>query len=408
MNAGIRNANFSDLINKANFQADSAGNFTLIGSLISQWNDLSRNGNNATQATNSFRPTYSGGEVQMPTQPLFLDMANTIDLTTFSHYLVFRRPTQSTLAQVGSKSENTSYQLQNRLIKFQLNGGTNGLGTWQVGGEEYYQVISIRRDGANFKIKCVDRNLVNLLAPNITTYPFKFSRICGQLGSQSADLYIKAFCVSDQYFSDAIDSYIINYLLDKHNILSGIGQSILGFGDSITQSYPWLTYIGNDMAMPIKNAGITGTLCSNVLGLPNSGQDRWPTDVVTRPYNDIVCILYGANDVAHTVSDTNFGIGLGAIVSGLISKGYNNRNICVVSTPYQAGGINAATLDLYNAKCVNVASTYNTKYADILTAFRNGGGDSLMQVGDASHLHPNTTTGSQLIADTVRASLQAA
>jgi lysophospholipase L1-like esterase len=159
------------------------------------------------------------------------------------------------------------------------------------------------------------------------------------------------------------------------------------------------------MSLSTCNLGISATLFTNNTALPNNGMDRYPSQVISRPYDDWFCFLYDTNDISAVIPASDWGADVNQMVVDLLSRGYNPRKIVLGTATYRQGNALAAELDAYKAQIVSICATHNLRLSDTLEAFRAypGGGDLLM----ADTIHPNAT-GQTVLKDTFFAAMQGA
>jgi len=392
----MKGVNLSQYMDLANLHSKDASQFTLVSSKISSWND----GISAwTQGTDANRPTLTGGI------PIF-DGSNDqvvrsaeISTTVFSMYLVLKDT--GAIGKIFLSAQSAS----DYMVHTSFSGGAfDGIGV-NVGGVSKaifragikgnrYSILSIRRDGNTLNARLNDRVLIqttNTFAGQNTLIARMMSFVSGGFAMAGG---VKAFCMSSQNLSDAVDLQVRNKLYSDYNLAADTAaENVVGFGDSNTVgtgSISYLVSLGNSLGVRDANAGISGSLCS--ASDAASGVTRYQAQVITRPYTDYVVIQYGTNDIMAGVSAATYASALNTIVGGLISAGYNPDKICLVSCPYQRSGANATALDNYRTEILSISTTYGTKYFDLLQDMRDNGGDTLLVTGDNVHLN-NTAQG---------------
>lgn len=397
----LTDSQFNTIFSSLNLQSDNAANFSLTSTSVNQWNDLSSSANHAT-GTSTSRPTYSASDVSFDGTNDFLQLGTEINLTgNFSIYIVYKKNALSNNKVLfgTSSAPDNYYQLNtNNTITVQHAGSSEGALIATQGQMTTYVVLSIRRQGNTYVMQANDRKLYfnsNLLVGTPAT---RIGLIGKRIAGASIDGHIKAFCVSSSYIDDSVDKRVKAYLYSKYNIPAEV--ALVGFGDSITFQNTWLDLLGTSLGLPTVNQGVSGSLLTN--NNPGNAQlsmrNRVGIYVISRYYLDKITILGGTNDILDFVTASAYAADLREIIQILLSYGYNPRNICVGSTPYQTSGANASTLDLYRTQIVSICSEYNVRYADILQAMRDNGGDALMADG----LHPNAS-GGVVIKDTFAA-----
>jgi len=174
----------------------------------------------------------------------------------------------------------------------------------------------------------------------------------------------------------------------------GPATRVCGFGDSnmVLGDVFFLEALASDLGVDALQLGISGSLLTNLAGTPaTSGIERYESQLIITPYTDYVVIQYGTNDIANSISAANYTIQLEEIVSALISIGYSPSRICLCSIPYWAGGAVSSTLDAYRTVILNIATTYGTRYFDLLQWMRDNGGNSLLT--DTVHLNSTGQAG---------------
>lgn len=373
-----------------NLQANDASNFVTSGGLVSQWIDRSPSANHAN-ATLTARPTLSGTEVQFNGSANALTLSSEINTNASSIYVVFKNLDTITANKMlygsstvsgedfrffgttGSGIEKTNYL---------VSGG--GALQSMYGGSVNYHVLGIRRSGSTITVSYNDRTLL-VVSNTLGTTAQKIGYLCRGVGGFFFKGNVKAFVVCSGSLSDSNHNGIVSQLMSRYSIPLAADKILISFGDSITASDSWSGPLATNLGLYEANLGIPGTRLTALNS--NSGIARFQSQIMTRPYSDRIAILYGTNDISGVVSDTVFAAALDTVLSTLISVGYNPRNICVGSTPYRTGNGNATELNAYRTQIVNLTSTYNTRYCDVLQAMRDGGGDTLM----ADAIHPNAT-----------------
>lgn len=386
-----------------NLQSNSAANFTTSSGKVTQWNDLSGNARHATQSNDTYRPLYNGGEILFDGTNDALQIPAEVTLSTFSFYAVVKSTDiTNTQAITGGNSSDSIGKTAPRDLLF--NGGENL--RYNLYGDEYYQVISCRRDGSTITIKVNGRTLFKT-SGTIGSQSHNFRYIgTGAFGPASLPWngIIRAVSISSSYLDDATDTQVLNALFTRYS-LPQTSDCVVGFGDSITYGQgatnalttAWMPLLKTQLGKAgYKNYGIGSSVCSNVAGSATNGQDRWDLNIPERPYSDTICILYGTNDISAggVYTATTYESALIEIVSGLIATGYAANKICIGTVPYRSNDGFASTIAQYNAKIASVTTTYGlrgpaTVYED-MKAYGNGCLDD--------SVHPNDI-GHQIIAD---------
>lgn len=396
-------------MDQLNLQSDSISNFTLVsGTKVSQWNDLSGNARHATQSNDTYRPLYNGGEILFDGTNDLLQIPSEITLSTFSFYAVVKSTDITSTQSIsgGNTSDNLGKVTPRDLL---FNGGENL--RYNLYGDEYYQVISCRRDGSTITIKINGRTTFKT-SGTIGSQSHNFRYIGSGAFGATANPWngiIRAVCISASYLDDATDTGVVNQLFQKYG-LPQTSDCVVGFGDSITYgtgasnalTTAWMPLLKTQLGkVGYKNYGIASTTCSNVAGATNNGQDRWDLHIVERPYSDTVCILYGTNDISAggSYTATTYESAITEIIAGLIAAGYSANKIAIGTVPYRQGDAQAATIASYNTKISSVAATYGIRVANVYANMK-AVGDSCM----ADTVHPNDT-GHSIIASAFQTAL---
>lgn len=385
---GLTDAQFNAFFDQLNLQA-VASQMVLTSTSVDQWTDISPATNNAT-STSTARPVFTGNVVTFDGSNDVLTLASEISIAgDFSAYFIISKPNTGNRPAFGSTSLSDQMQFNsNMTITLSFAGQTGGTLSGRPGGLTNTNIFSIRRSGSSYFFKINDRD--QLITSSLLTGGVKSLKI-GQLARSSAAAFLacgyKAICVASSYISDVDDQKIREYLYGKFSLPSQV--FLIGFGDSITDQDTWISNLGQAMNLPVANLGISGSRLTNVGATAGNGIGRYQSQVVSRNYEDRITIVYGTNDLG-AASNSVFATQYGTILSGLISAGYNPRNICISSTPYQTAGANASGLDGYRTEIIALAATYNVRYVDLLQIFRDQPSpDALM----ADALHPNAAGG---------------
>lgn len=374
-------------MDKINLQSNTTDLMTIgTGNRISSWRDTI--GNDFAQSTDSSRPTLTAGV------PLFdggdtLIKSSDVNLgTQYSMYIVFKNTGALDKIFFGANSA-TDYGMHSSSGPngFQLAIGGSTKGRWLAGhlGKRFI-VLSIRRSVNTFIVKLNDRTLIQ----TINTFAGEntlVSRLMAYTGGFTMTGGMRAFCASSQYVSDSVNTQIVNALYSRYSLASdNAADCVVGFGDSN------MTATGGGTALPVSlgtslslaplQLGLSGTLFTSGT---NNGNGRYSSQIITKPYTDKIVIQYGTNDVSAAVSAATYSPLFDTMISTLISSGYSPNNICICSIPYQQSGANASLLDDYQTALSNIATTYGTKYYNLLQAMRDGGGNSLLN--DTVHLN---------------------
>ncbi len=388
--------NINDYMDVLNLQSDNPSNYTVVSGGVSQWNDLSGNNNHAVQVTGSARPTNSSGVFTFDSGDSLV-LTNEIQRSVFSLYFVIKNNTTGFKNALGGSSAHAYTDSSNTISVFNI-GGAN---QWSLNayGNEYYQVLSVRRNGASLVMKINGRTLQQNSASGTLTGNFNLGFIGRSSGGASWVGVIRGVCMDSQYVDDATDALITNALFSKYN-LPEVSNAITGFGDSITVGTgssgggSWLTRLGIAKGRPIKRLGIGSTPLSNVGGFTNNGQDRYPIHLLERPYSDTICLLYGTNDIGLSYTTASYNTSLRAVIAGILAAGYSPSKFCVGHVPYQLANAQAAKIATMNG-IIDSASSDHGLLSPALTY------ELMLAVGDScmfDSLHPNNT-GHQLIAD---------
>lgn len=385
MMAGLNLSQFMDLIN---LQSKDSSQFTLVGSKISSWND----GISAwVQATDANRPTLTGF-------PLFdgndqLVRSAEISATVFSLYFIFKDTGAIGKIFLGAQSA-SDYMIHNNIassydgISISVGGVSKQVWTAGITGNRY-SILSIRRNGNTLTAKLNDRTLLQ----KISTFAGQATLIARLMSYTGAGFFmtggVKALCMSSSYLSDIDNQKVINKLYTDYNMASdNAAECVMGLGDSNTVgtlSTSYLVSLGTSLGVANANLGIIGSFLTALNS--SSGIARYQAQLITRPYTDYVVIQYGTNDILGSIAPAVYASALNTIVADLIAHGQNPAKICLCSNPYQRSGANATALDNYRTEILAIATTYGTKYFDLLQDMRDNGGDSLLNAADNVHLN---------------------
>lgn len=398
---GRFNWSFNSLFDQLNLQSDNASNFTLAGSSVTQWTDISPSLRHASQATAGNKPTFNiSSGVLFDGSNDWLTLGSEINQNVFSMYVVFMTPTpnQHTRSQVliAGTSRN-DFLLLTSPYSYILATAANGSISGFVGGEGVYQVLSIRVNGTSSVTKIDDRT-PKLPASSLSAPGYVFGQI-GRFNSGSFyGGYIKAIMISSQYLDDTNDDMVRRTLAQRYGLFNQAGKiSFLGdsnttgdnMGGTLSYTQRWAYQVATALGLSDVNLGINATALQSGT---NSGISRYSTQLVTRPYDDKVVILYTNN----TEITATYLTALETVVVDLISKGYKPRNICLSTPPYRMNNAQGSLLDATSAGIQTIATTYNTGFADVINALRNGGGNSLMF--DVNHVNQS---GAILVGQTI-------
>jgi lysophospholipase L1-like esterase len=381
---------YMDLIN---LQSDSSSYFTLSGSNITEWAEIS--GTKWTQSTSANRPLLTDGIPIFDGSNDQLLRASEISATTFSLYIVFKDTGAITKILLAANT-NSDYIMHDApsssYDSIQMATGGVARERWVAGiTGNRYSILSIRRNGNTLSAKINDRTLLTKTS-NFAGQATLIYRLMGFVsGGFNMAGGVKAVCMSSQNLSESINTSVINSLYSNYNLSSDTAtENICGFGDSNTVGQGVTSYLralSSSLNVADLNLGISGTRLTSGT---NNGISRWESQIVTRPYTDYVVLQYGTNDILNSVTASTAGSSLETIVSGLIGYGYNASKICICSPPYQQSGANATTLSEYNTAYQSIATTYNTKFFDLYTDIKDNGGDTLLS--DSVHLNASGQT----------------
>lgn len=336
------------------------------------------------------------------------DLGVEISLNTYSIFIVAKATSVPVSRQIllGGTSASDFISMeeqatQTRLLKINnvSSGGVDR--NFRLWGEEYYEVIAIRRNTSTIYAQTNNRELITLDGSSDSNVT-KIGHV-GKASDGSNPFIgtIRAVCISSTYLSNDDTEKAIDDLFTRYN-LPETSDAIVGFGDSITfgsaasnrLTTAWLPLLAGALSKPFKNFGISGSSLSGATG--DGGLARYGRQIAERPYSDTICILYGTNDVTGGVSSTVYQYALENIVKGLLLYGYTPNKIIIGTIPYQLSDANAATIATYNTVITNVCTLFGLNSpANIYDAMKNGGGDSIMD----DTVHPDNT-GHQIIADT--------
>lgn len=380
----------------ANLHSVDSSQFTLSGSQISSWND----GISAwTQGTAGNRPLLTSGIPIFDGSNDQLIRTAEISRTEYSMYMVFKDT--GAVGKIFLSAQSASdYFIHGAPASLYdaiaLNVGNVTKATFRAGlTGNRYSILSVRRTSNTFSVRINDRLLIqttNTFAGQATLIARMMSFVSGGFAMAGG---VKAFCMSSTNLSDTIDLQVRNNLYSIYNMASdNAAEWVAGFGDSNTVgtgATSYLRSLSTSLGVADANIGISGSRCSALNA--NSGVTRYTTQLISRPYTDYVVIQYGTNDILASISAATFATALNTIVTGLISAGYTASKICLCSCPYQRSSANATALDNYRTQIQNIATTYGTKYFDLLQWMRDNGGDSLLVAADNVHLNQTAQDG---------------
>jgi lysophospholipase L1-like esterase len=380
-----------DLIN---LQSYDAAKFTLSGSNITAWTEQ----DNVTQWTKGSAPypTLSSGVPTFAGSGTSLERSADINLTTFCAYAVVRLSGETTSNQAifASKTGTNWVALADSTYRSSLN--VSGSPLFQIAGGYRGKrdvVFWIRRTGNTVTMgynnsTCLQ--LSNTLAGQNTP----FGRLMGISGFSSFSMIgtLKSFVVTSTALSDTQHADTVAQLYNKYNLGSNTAiDTVIGFGDSNTVGQgvtSYLVAVASNFGTAYKQLGIAGSLFTTLNS--SSGFTRYPTQVYYNPYSDRLVIQYGTNDILSSVSSSTFSTEFNTMMTNLIAQGFNTNRICLCSVPYQRDNVNSSQLDAYRTVINTAATTYGTRYFDLLQAMRDGGGNSLLS--DNVHLNASGMT----------------
>jgi lysophospholipase L1-like esterase len=203
---------------------------------------------------------------------------------------------------------------------------------------------------------------------------------------------LKSFVVTSAVLTDAQHNDVVSGLYAKYNLSSNVAaDTVIAFGDSNTVGLGTTSYVNAvaaSLGLAYKNIGISGSWFAT--NNSSSGYARYGTQVVYNPYTDYLVIQYGTNDILNSASVITYATEFNAMMSDLISRGWNPNRICLCSIAYQRDNANASLLDDYRAAILASSVTYGTRYFDLLQDMRDGGGNSLLS--DNVHLNASGMT----------------
>jgi len=388
---GVMNGfNLAQYMDIANLHSVDTSQFTLVSTKISSWDDAI---SAWTQGTDANRPTLTSGVPIFDGSNDQLIRASEISATTFSLYLVFKDTGAVGKIFLGAQTA-SDYFIHNAPAgaydAIGMNVGGANKQTWIAGiTGNRYSILSIRRNGNTLTAKLNDRTLLQ----KTSTFAGQATLIARLMSYNGAGFFmaggVKSLCVSSQYLNDIDNQKVINKLYTDYNLASdNAAECVMGLGDSNTVgtlSTSYLVSLGTSLGVANANLGIIGSFLTALNS--SSGIARYQAQLITRPYTDYVVIQYGTNDISGSVSSSTYASDLNTMVADLISQGYNPDRICLCSVPYQRSGLNAAALDTYRTEILAIATTYGTKYFDLLQDMRDNGGDSLLNAADNVHLN---------------------
>lgn len=368
---------YMDLIN---LKSINQNQFTLTGSSIDSWND----GISAWTNTGTARPTLTGGI------PLFdggdqLVRASEISATSYSLYIVFRNTGGYTKTFLGAQTDSTYFIHQaNYNIEHAIGGVGKLILRSGIYSNKRYHIFSVRRSGNTFTIKINDRTAY-VTTNNFAGEATKIARLMAINSGFIMTGGVKAVMMSSSVLSDSVDQQVRDYLYTNYIWASSTVENVCGLGDSNTNGQGATSYLvglASSLGCAYLNLGISGTLFTSGT---NNGYGRFQSQVITRPYADYIVLQYGTNDVSAAVPVATYQPLFDSMVNTLITSGYPASKICICTIPYQLSNLNSSLLNDYRTALQTIATTYGTKYFDLLQAMRDGGADTLLS--DTVHLN---------------------
>lgn len=396
--------NWNLFFNEINLQGLPSTNLSLTGSSVNQWNSPN-GGRSASQGTAANKPTYADGFLSFDGTNDSLQLSTEITLALnsgFSIYIVAKITNTTTKNFFGAASTTArAATLVNECL--QLASAAGMAMTFDLGALENYNVICIRRalDGT-YTVSMNDRIALQRSSFGNQSDSIEIGNIGKASTSNWSKCIIAAFCVSRVQSSDVLHALIKSQFYSLYSIPLLSEPGVLGFGDSITFQNEWLQYLATDMGLHWINSGISGTYVTT--GHADNGLDRYVANTITYVYNDYLVMIYGTNDIDHSVTPAAVAAAIDTIVAGWIAAGYNPRKILIHSVPYRQAGAFATQL----AACVPliqaVATNRNCKFLDIYQLFLNQPSpDTLMK--DSYHMN---TAGGQITKNAQKPILLAA
>lgn len=405
--------------------ADTA-TITDTAGAVSQWNDKSGNGYNATQGTNANKPisgtrTINGlnvldfqgdDKVVLPSALHPLPQGNN---TVFIVGATDNTAASGTLLS-GTSSGSTRYRIMhlnssgNQLEV--VNGTASNPASYTFNTNAH--IYSLFRSNAAI-IGAVDgATIVNTLAA--TSASINALAVGTQANNTSVgwDGPVGEVVIYNRALSPSESNQVLSYLSAKWSISSTPvawqSTAIAGFGDSITagsgassSADRWLNLVAASLTATLLNQGISGTVLQNSLSLSNNGRDRYSAALTGGNKQDRVYILYGLNDLRYTASPgsmnlANFTNDYGEILTGLLAAGYTTDTIYIGSPPY----ITAAGYSVGDAEFTGSNSTVHEQYVDAVKDIAEAFGvwyapvyENMKTYGDGcvsgDNIHPNDT-----------------
>jgi lysophospholipase L1-like esterase len=382
----------------ANFQSDDPDNdFVLSGTEITQWNSRSGTITSATQGTSANRPLLVSGKPTFDGSNDFLTLNSEISRNTFTLFIITKATSVPTTSKipVGGSSLNDFISLRTEADNsrfLQINNvASGGLSRdFRLWGEEYYQVISIRKNTTTLYCECNGRELITLDGTSNSV-----ASLLGLIGKSSSGSNwageILAVCMATTYLSQVdhdkcVSDFFTRYSLpEDQNAVVGLGDSItLGSGSTDRLTTAWLPTLASSLSKTFKNYGVGGSILTSYI--TDGMVARYRRQIVENPYTDTVCILGGTNDSGSAVTAETFEYAYRDIITGLIISGYSQSRIILGTVPYKLGDADAALIATYNTVITNLCTEYGLKApADVYNQMKNNGGDALMD----DTVHPN-------------------
>lgn len=408
--------------------ASDTSTISQTGGSVSQWNDKSGNGNNATQGTGANQPitgtrTVNGLNV--------LDFDGTNDFLNLPSGVFGLSSGDNTIFLVFA----TDVIMTAQRLWLMTDSGS-GRHTLQWGGDSTFSTAA-----SNSNVVVSSMGITPNMSPHIAGL-FRsggnfYSFFDGVQGPSTAatnftanQAYLATFRGTSTFLNGVICEVIAynraltpaevnqvgNYLSVKWGPTwtSFPVGSLVAFGDSVTAGFAastvnnrWTNLLASQLNYSLLNQGASGTVLQNSNNsggtpFPNNGRDRYVADLTGVNKRDRVYILYGLNDLRYTAAPATMNLAnyindYQEIITGLLGAGYTVNDIYLGSPPYittagystgSAGftGSNATIHQAYVDAVRQLAVTNNVYYSDVYQAMKNNGGDSLI---DADQIHPN-------------------
>lgn len=392
----------------------NSSSLTFSSGRVSQVNDLSGNGNHATQGTFAGMPAWSastGGYA-------FFDSARNCSITktlsspvsgNYTVYLVIRKPSTNafvdggeivTLDDAGGSQgigeRNSSFYLGNAYSSY--DGSTSIAHTANALHFNNYILLrySIMSGGkANWHVNDEPASRVGYDGPGVGSDPVIDFIKFGQRAASPTNFYLKEALVIADTVDDGVDQQVWTYMKNKHTLPSRdyimmIGDShTFGYQSGTPQNKPCYINLMERTGLPVYNNGISGSKAydpaapSTATNL-NNIISTWLAQ--GNPDKGYVVFCYGTNDTPSDVANPAWKASYKASIQACIDAGYPTNKL-IICSPYR--NTNASYQPQIDAAAViaeEIADELGIKFADIRQAMIDAGLDiNTVSGGDLIH-----------------------